>query len=90
MLDLRKKGIENAAALLGGMDAWKNAGLPVDKTVGRRQSRSRSRKHFPFVISHFSFGHCKDKQALDVNSAQHLLPVICSAMTNRKLFDILR
>jgi rhodanese-related sulfurtransferase len=27
----RKKGIENAAALLGGMDAWKNAGLPVDK-----------------------------------------------------------
>ncbi len=31
MLDLRKKGIENAAALLGGMDAWKNAGLPVDK-----------------------------------------------------------
>jgi len=31
VLDLRKQGIENAVALLGGMDAWKNAGLPVDK-----------------------------------------------------------
>jgi rhodanese-related sulfurtransferase len=31
VLDLKKKGFQNAAALLGGMDAWKNAGLPVDK-----------------------------------------------------------
>jgi rhodanese-related sulfurtransferase len=31
VLELKKRGIENAAALLGGMDAWKNAGLPVDK-----------------------------------------------------------
>ena len=31
VLELKKKGLENAAALLGGMDAWKNAGLPVDK-----------------------------------------------------------
>ena len=54
MLDLRKKGFENAVALLGGMDAWKNAGLPVDK----RQSRPAfSIWHFPFliVISGFNF-----------------------------------
>jgi len=31
VLDLRKKGIENAVALLGGMDAWKKAGFPVDQ-----------------------------------------------------------
>jgi rhodanese-related sulfurtransferase len=31
VLDLRKKGFQNAVALLGGMEAWKNAGLPVDK-----------------------------------------------------------
>ncbi|MCM3874593.1 MAG: rhodanese-like domain-containing protein [Pyrinomonadaceae bacterium] len=30
VLELKKKGIENAAALLGGMDGWRNAGLPVD------------------------------------------------------------
>jgi rhodanese-related sulfurtransferase len=30
VLELNKKGIENVAALLGGMDGWKNAGLPVD------------------------------------------------------------
>jgi rhodanese-related sulfurtransferase len=31
VLDLKKHGIENAAALLGGMAAWQSAGLPVDK-----------------------------------------------------------
>jgi len=31
VLELKKNGIENAAALLGGMDGWRNAGLPVDK-----------------------------------------------------------
>jgi 3-mercaptopyruvate sulfurtransferase SseA len=28
--DLKAKGIENAAALLGGFAAWQNAGYPVD------------------------------------------------------------
>jgi 3-mercaptopyruvate sulfurtransferase SseA len=27
---LKTKGIENAAALLGGFAAWQNAGLPVE------------------------------------------------------------
>jgi len=26
---MKKNGIENAAALLGGTDAWVNAGLPM-------------------------------------------------------------
>lgn len=30
MLTLKSKGIEDAAALLGGMAAWKNAGLPTE------------------------------------------------------------
>ncbi len=30
MVDLKAKGIENAAALLGGFMAWQNAGLPVE------------------------------------------------------------
>jgi rhodanese-related sulfurtransferase len=30
VLTLKQKGIENAAALLGGFDAWKSAGLPVE------------------------------------------------------------
>jgi 3-mercaptopyruvate sulfurtransferase SseA len=28
--ELKTKGIENAAALLGGFNAWQSAGLPVD------------------------------------------------------------
>jgi 3-mercaptopyruvate sulfurtransferase SseA len=28
---LKTKGIENAAALLGGFDAWEKEGRPVDK-----------------------------------------------------------
>jgi rhodanese-related sulfurtransferase len=28
--NLKTKGIENAAALLGGFAAWQNAGLPVE------------------------------------------------------------
>jgi rhodanese-related sulfurtransferase len=31
VVDLKAKGIDNAAALLGGFAAWQNAGLPVDK-----------------------------------------------------------
>jgi rhodanese-related sulfurtransferase len=27
---MKTKGIQNAAALLGGFDGWKQAGLPVD------------------------------------------------------------
>jgi 3-mercaptopyruvate sulfurtransferase SseA len=30
VVELKAKGIENAAALLGGFAAWQNAGLPVD------------------------------------------------------------
>jgi rhodanese-related sulfurtransferase len=28
--NLKTKGFENAVALLGGFEAWKNAGLPVE------------------------------------------------------------
>jgi rhodanese-related sulfurtransferase len=31
VVNLKTKGIDNAAALLGGFAAWENAGLPVDK-----------------------------------------------------------
>jgi rhodanese-related sulfurtransferase len=31
VLELKKHGIENAAALLGGWDAWVKAGLPTEK-----------------------------------------------------------
>jgi rhodanese-related sulfurtransferase len=31
VVNLKTKGIENAAALLGGFAAWENAGLPIDK-----------------------------------------------------------
>jgi rhodanese-related sulfurtransferase len=30
VLNLKTKGIENAAALKGGFDAWKREGLPVE------------------------------------------------------------
>jgi rhodanese-related sulfurtransferase len=32
VLTLKPKGIEDAAALLGGMGAWKSAGLPTEGT----------------------------------------------------------
>ena len=32
MLELKNKGIDNAAALLGGLAVWKNAGYPVEGT----------------------------------------------------------
>jgi rhodanese-related sulfurtransferase len=32
VLELKTKGIENAAALLGGLAAWKSAGYPVEGT----------------------------------------------------------
>jgi len=31
VVDLRGKGIQNAAALLGGYAAWEKAGYPVEK-----------------------------------------------------------
>lgn len=31
MLELRKNGYENSAALLGGLQAWKDAGFEVIK-----------------------------------------------------------
>jgi rhodanese-related sulfurtransferase len=30
VLNLKTKGFDNAAALLGGLDAWKKAGYPVE------------------------------------------------------------
>jgi len=33
VLSLNQKGIMNAAALLGGLDAWKKAGYPVEGTA---------------------------------------------------------
>jgi rhodanese-related sulfurtransferase len=30
VLELNSKGIDNAAALLGGLEAWKAAGYPVE------------------------------------------------------------
>jgi rhodanese-related sulfurtransferase len=31
VVNLKTKGIDNAAALLGGFAAWESAGLPVEK-----------------------------------------------------------
>jgi len=33
--ELKKKGIKNAFALLGGTLAWKNAGYPMEKSEGK-------------------------------------------------------
>jgi hypothetical protein len=33
VVDLKAKGIENAAALLGGFVAWQNAGFAVEKNA---------------------------------------------------------
>jgi rhodanese-related sulfurtransferase len=30
VVNLKKQGIENAAALLGGFEAWRNAGYKID------------------------------------------------------------
>jgi 3-mercaptopyruvate sulfurtransferase SseA len=35
VLDLNAHGIGNAAALLGGWNAWKDAGLPVQATKAK-------------------------------------------------------
>jgi rhodanese-related sulfurtransferase len=32
VLELKSKGMDNAAALLGGLAAWKNANYPVEGT----------------------------------------------------------
>jgi 3-mercaptopyruvate sulfurtransferase SseA len=36
VVELKGKGIENAAALLGGFAGWQNAGLPVDTNVPKQ------------------------------------------------------
>jgi 3-mercaptopyruvate sulfurtransferase SseA len=36
VVDLKAKGVENAAALLGGFAAWQNAGLPVDSKATKQ------------------------------------------------------
>jgi len=33
VLDLNKRGIKNTAALRGGWNEWKAAGLPVEQTA---------------------------------------------------------
>jgi rhodanese-related sulfurtransferase len=33
VINLKAKGIDNAAALLGGLNAWTNAGYPVEGTA---------------------------------------------------------
>jgi rhodanese-related sulfurtransferase len=33
VLTLNQKGFDNAAALLGGLDAWKKLGYPVEGTT---------------------------------------------------------
>ena len=35
MLELKAKGIDNAAALLGGLNAWKTAGYPVETSTAK-------------------------------------------------------
>jgi rhodanese-related sulfurtransferase len=35
VINLKTKGLTNAAALLGGYDAWKNAGLPIETAEGK-------------------------------------------------------
>jgi 3-mercaptopyruvate sulfurtransferase SseA len=40
VVDLKAKGIENAAALLGGFMAWQNAGLPVESNQTSVQTRT--------------------------------------------------
>ena len=37
MLTLKAKGMENAAALLGGLAAWKSAGYPVEVASEKKQ-----------------------------------------------------
>jgi rhodanese-related sulfurtransferase len=37
VLELKSKGIGNAAALLGGLAAWKSAGYPVEGTNVKQQ-----------------------------------------------------
>jgi rhodanese-related sulfurtransferase len=32
---LKSKGFDNAAALLGGLNAWKSAGYPVEGTAAK-------------------------------------------------------
>jgi rhodanese-related sulfurtransferase len=36
VVDLKAKGVENAAALLGGFAAWQNAGYPVESKVTKQ------------------------------------------------------
>lgn len=35
VINLRTKGLTNAAALMGGYDAWKSAGLPIETGDGK-------------------------------------------------------
>jgi rhodanese-related sulfurtransferase len=35
VLTLKSKGMDNSAALLGGMNAWKDQGLPMETGGGK-------------------------------------------------------
>jgi len=37
VVELKSKGVENAAALLGGLAAWKSAGYPVEGDKATKQ-----------------------------------------------------
>jgi len=39
VLDLNAHGIKNTAALLGGWNGWKDAGLPVATSKGKSAKR---------------------------------------------------
>jgi rhodanese-related sulfurtransferase len=41
VLTLKSKGMDNAAALLGGMNAWKSQGLPME---GSTSANSNTQK----------------------------------------------
>jgi 3-mercaptopyruvate sulfurtransferase SseA len=43
VLDLNAHGIKNAAALLGGWNAWKQAGLPTEKPAKPAPAKKQTR-----------------------------------------------
>jgi rhodanese-related sulfurtransferase len=44
VLTLKQKGIDNAAALLGGLNAWKSAGYPVESTPNNESTPNKKKE----------------------------------------------
>jgi 3-mercaptopyruvate sulfurtransferase SseA len=44
---LKEKGIENAAALLGGTAAWENAGYPMEPNAENAPNNNKGEKSKP-------------------------------------------